>query len=349
MRRLPYFVRLLAGVVALTILAAACGGGDDDGSSPAAGGGEGDLTGSITISGSSTVEPISSLVAELFNDDNPDVSITVDGPGTGDGFELFCKGETDISDASRPIEPEEAQACKKAGIDYTELEIGLDGITVMTNPANGDVPCLNKGDLYALFGPESDGFSTWADADLLAKQVGGNGGFPDSPLEITAPGEESGTYDAFIELAGIEDTALKQGVPEDEAAALRSDYTSSANDNVIIQAMEGSDGALGFVGFSFADSAGDQVKKIQVDGGDGCVDPSFDTISDGSYPLSRSLYIYVNNAKASTGENSAAITAYVDTYVSSTGLQEAVDGADYVTLPDQRQQATADAWSTAGS
>jgi phosphate transport system substrate-binding protein len=342
-------IGVVAGVVALTLVAAACSSDDDAGGSGDTGAtGSADLTGSITISGSSTVQPISSLVAELFNDDNPDVAISVDGPGTGDGFVLFCKGDTDISDASRPIEPEEAKACKKAGIDYTELEIGLDGITVMTNPANGDVTCLDKGDLYALFGPESDGIDTWDGADTLAKQVGGKGGLPNMPLEITAPGPESGTYDAFIELAGIEDTAIAQGVPEDQAAALRTThYTSSPNDNVIIQAMEGSDGALGFVGFAFADQAGDQVKEIQVDGGDGCVAPSFDTISDASYPLSRSLYIYVNNEKATTGDNAAAIGAYVDMYVSSTGLQEAVSEADYVPLPDDRQQATAQAWSQA--
>ncbi len=221
------------------------------------------------ISGSSTVEPISSIVAEIFNETNPEVAISVDGPGTGDGFELFCNGETDISDASRPIEPDEAKNCKKNGIEYTELEIGLDGVTVMTNPENSSVTCLNNGDLYALFGPESVGIDTWNGADSLAQQVGGNGGFPDAPLEITAPGEESGTYDAFIELAGIEDIALEQGVPEDEAATLRKDYTASPNDNVIITAMEGSPSALGFVGFAFAEEAGDAVKEIEVDGGDG--------------------------------------------------------------------------------
>ncbi len=127
--------------------------------------------------------------------------------------------------------------------------------------------------------------------------MGGNGGFPDAPLEITAPGEESGTYDAFIELSGFEDTAIAQGVPEDGAAALRPDYQSSANDNVIIQAMDGSPSAIGFVGFAFAEAAGDTIKEIEVDGGSGCVAPSAETIADGSYPLSRSLYIYVNTDK----------------------------------------------------
>ena len=136
------------------------------------------------------MQPITSLVAELFNEDvSSDVSITVDGPGTGDGFVLFCDGETDISDASRPIDAEEeAPVCEQNGIEYVELAVAYDGITVMTNPANGDVTCLNKGDLYSLFGPESDGIDTWDGADSLAQQVGGTDNFPSAPLEITAPG-----------------------------------------------------------------------------------------------------------------------------------------------------------------
>ena len=203
------------------------------------------MSGSVDVSGSSTVLPISQIVAENFSTANPDAQVSVDGPGTGDGFVLFCEGKTDINDASRQIEPEEAKACKQAGVNYVAMEIGLDGITVMTNPANSQITCLNKGDLYALFGPQSEGFKSWADANALAAKVGGNGNFPDEPLSIVAPGEESGTYDSFIELAGIEDTALAQGVPEDKAAALRPDYQSSPNDSVIIQGIEGSDSALG--------------------------------------------------------------------------------------------------------
>jgi phosphate transport system substrate-binding protein len=194
--------KLVGALAILAIVAAACGGSDggagDAGGGDIAGTGASGMSGSVVISGSSTVQPISTVVAETFNETNPDVQISVDGPGTGDGFALFCGGETDISDASRQIEDEEASACDKNGINYVELEIGLDGITVMTNPANSDVTCLNKGDLYALFGPESDGFSSWSDANDLAGEVGGTGSFPDAPLEITAPGEESGTYDAFI-------------------------------------------------------------------------------------------------------------------------------------------------------
>jgi phosphate transport system substrate-binding protein len=335
-------------VMSLSLVAAACGGNDNGGGTTGTTGttgGSQDLTGTIVISGSSTVQPVSSLVAELFNEDvAPGVAITVDGPGTGDGFVLFCDGETDISDASRPIEQEEIDACSKNGIEYVELAVAYDGITVMTNPENTGVECLSLGDLYALFGPQSDGIDTWNGADSLAKEVGGTGGFPDAPLEITAPGEESGTYDAFIELAGIEDTAIAQGVSEDEAAALRKDYQASPDDNVIIQAMEGSSSPLGFVGFAYAEGAADQVKQIQVDGGSGCVAPSRETIADASYPLSRTLYIYVNKAKLA--EN-PALAAYVDYYVADSGLVDAVTGAGYIELPADQVSATRATWDAA--
>ena len=330
------------GVVALVMVASACSSKSDTQSANASGSA---VSGTLTISGSSTVQPITQLVAENFTNANPDVSASVDGPGTGDGFVLFCEGKTDISDASRQIEPEEAKACKDAGINYVELEVGLDGITVMTNPANEAVTCLNLGDLYALFGPQSDGFKNWSDANDLATKVGGNGNFPDVPLTITAPGEESGTYDSFITLAGIDTTAADQGVPEDKAASLRSDYQSSPNDNVIIQGIEGSDSSLGFVGFAYADQQGDSVKKLQVDGGDGCVEPSSDTISDGSYPLSRSLYIYVNTDKLATNP---ALAPFVDYYLSDAGIA-AVTDADYVAIPQERLDASRQTWSDASA
>ena len=345
MRKLRTHAGLVTGLLALSLVAAACGGEEDppagDGTEPA----PEQLEGSITISGSSTVEPISSFVAEIFNETSPNVAISVEGPGTGDGFELLCSGEIDISDASRPIESDEAKACKKNGIEYTELEVALDGVTVMTNPENADVTCLNNGDLYALFGPESDGLETWSAADSLATQAGGNGGFPDVPLEITAPGEESGTYDAFIELSGIEDIALEQGLSEDDAAALRKDYQPSPNDNVIITAMEGSPSALGFVGFAFAEEAGDAVKPIEVDGGDGCVAPTPETISDGSYPLSRSLYIYVSAEAAVRPE----VAAYVDFYVGDEAMTTLVADVRYIPLPTERIEATRSAWETAAA
>ncbi|MEO8477637.1 MAG: phosphate ABC transporter substrate-binding protein PstS family protein [Actinomycetota bacterium] len=338
------FRRSAATIAVIVVGAVALAACSSDDSTNGGASGSAALSGSIVISGSSTVEPISSFVAELFNETSPNVAISVDGPGTGDGFVLFCKGETDISDASRPIEPEEAKACKNAGIEYTELEVSLDGVTVMTNPANTGVECLNLGDLYALFGPESSGIDTWSGADSLAKQVGGSGGFPDAPLEITAPGEESGTYDAFIDLAGIGETAIAQGLPEAQAVALRNDYLGSPDDNVIITAMEGSDSSLGFVGFAYAQGAADQVKEIQIDGGSGCVSPTAATIADGSYPLSRSLFIYVNQAKLSTSD---ALKSFVDFYVSDDGLQTAVSETGYVPLPADRVATTRSAWAAA--
>ena len=332
-----------AAVLSLSLLAAACGGGDEGGDGGVAGGE--DLSGTIVISGSSTVLPISSLVAELFNQEvAPNVAISVDGPGTGDGFELFCSGETDISDASRPIDEEEIAACEEAGIEYVELEVGIDGIAVMTNPANGAVTCLNQADLYSLFGPESEGFDSWADANELAAEIGGTGNFPDAPLEITAPGEESGTYDSFIEINGFEDFALENGVPEDQAESLRKDYQASPDDNVIIAAMEGTDTPLGFVGFAYAEQAGEGVKEIEIDGGSGCVAPTTEAIADGSYPIARSLYVYVNAAKAA---ESPALAAFVDYYVSDTGLVDVVSEVGYVPLPSDRIEATRAAWETA--
>ena len=349
MRKFRKHAGLVAGLLALSLVAAACGGDED----PPAGNGTTDGTteppvaGSITISGSSTVEPISSIVAEIFNETNPDVAISVEGPGTGDGIELFCNGEIDIADASRPIESDEVKNCKKNGIEYTELEIALDGLTVMTNPENSSVTCLNNGDLYALFGPESDGIDTWNGADSLAQEVGGNGGFPDAPLEITAPGEESGTYDTFIDLGGIEDIALEQGLSEDDAAALRKDYQASPNDNVIITAMEGSTSALGFVGFAFAEEAGDAIKEIEVDGGEGCVAPTAETISDGSYPLSRSLYIYVSADAAARPE----VAAFVDYYLSDEALATGglAEQVGYIALPSDRTEGTRSTWESAAA
>ena len=333
---------LVAALLALALVGAACGGSSEAGGGA---GGDGALTGSIFISGSSTVEPISSLVAELFAEENPDVEITVEGPGTGDGFELFCNGETDISDASRPIEQEEIDACAANGIEYTELEVALDGISVLTSPGNDSAQCLNSGDLYALVGPESEGFDSWADANDLAAEVDASAApYPDAPLDITAPGEESGTYDAFIELSGIPDIAVERGLSEDESETTRPDYQASANDNVIIDGIAGSDTSFGWVGFSFFEQNQDVVKAFEIDGGEGCVAPSFETIADGSYPLSRSLYIYVNNAKAAEND---ALASYVDFYLSDTGLRTAVQEVAYVVLPDDRIEATRSTWESA--
>ena len=265
----------------------------------------GSAEGEIVAIGSSTVEPIVSIALEDFAAANEGVTFEVDGPGTGDGFALFCEDGSDIATASRAIDDDEAATCSDAGIEYVELKIGIDGLSVITSPENTTVTCLSSGDLYALFGPESVGFENWSDANDLAAEVGGDFGelhtpYEDASLDIHAPGEESGTYTSFIDLAlgDVADARVAAGaITEDEAATLRPDYTSSADDNVIIENIGGSASSLGFVGFAFADQNADSVKTLEVDAGDGCVAPDPDTIASGEYPLSRDLFIYVNTAR----------------------------------------------------
>lgn len=289
----------------------------------------GDLEGEIFVSGSSTVEPISVRVAELFEDVAPGVFVDVEGPGTGDGFQKFCNGETDISDASRAIKDSEAEACAAAGIEYTEILVGIDGIGVMTHDGN-PVDCVTFENLYGLIGPESDDVTNWAQANDIAGE-----GMPDEPLDIFGPGEESGTYDSFIEIV-IEDIADERG----QEATTRSTYSPSADDNVILSGIQSSDTSLGWVGFAFAHNA-EGVKLLEVDGGDGCVAATPETIASNEYPISRNLYIYVNNAKAA---ESPALQAFVDFYV-TTGLTDAVSEVGYVALTPEAQADVAAAWN----
>lgn len=327
-------------VLALMLTAAACGGDDvgtddttDDGTTDtSAAEAPGDASGSIAISGSSTVEPISALVGQRYSDANPEVAITVDGPGTGDGFQLFCSGETDISDASRAIQDEEASLCADRGIEYIELQVGIDGLSVLTNTANNAVTCLNFGDLYALSGPESIGFENWSDANELAAEVGGSASLPDAPLSITAPGEESGTYDSYVELV-LEGIAEERG--QDPVA--RPDYTASPNDNVIVEGIQGSDTAFGWVGYAFYVPNQDVLKAIEIDGGEGCVAPTPETIADGSYPLSRPLFIYVNSARMAENQQ---LAGFVEYYFSEEGITAVAD-AGYVSLTSYDEQRAA--------
>jgi len=326
----------LAGILAGAVLMAAC----SNGGSPA----ESAVIGTLTISGSSTVEPITSIVAEDFKALNPGIDYSVDGPGTGDGFAKFCNGETDISDASRPIKDEEAAACADKGIHYVELKIGIDGISVITSPANDAVTCLSFLDLYALLGLESQNFANWSDADALAGELASLDGFgdshapyPDVPLDVTAPGEESGTYDTFVEFA-----ISKIAGEREQDAVTRLDYTASGDDNIIIEGISGSDSSLGWVGFAFADENADSVKSLAVDGGDGCVAPTPETIASGDYPMSRPLFIYVNTDKEATNP---AITAFVDYYLSNAGIA-AVTEADYIALTADELAATRSTWDS---
>ncbi len=304
---------LIIGLLAASLLAAACG--DETGTQTGETGGN-DLSGTVNVSGSSTVAPITTRVAEKFETEAPDVKVNVDGPGTGDGFVLFCNGETDISDASRPIKKAEADACAAKNINFIELKVGIDGLTVMTNPANTAVECLSFPDLYALAGPESQGFKKWSDAQALAKELGSATKFPAAAFDMSAPGEESGTYDSFVELA-LEPIAKKRleagKIKEDQVKTSRPDYQSSGDDNIIVQGIEGSKSSFGWVGFAYAEEQADKVKEIKIskEAGGTCVAPTAETISSAEYPLSRYLYIYVN---AKEKENQA-LGAFVNFYL----------------------------------
>ena len=312
--------------VSFLLMAAACGGSSSSGgestSESAA------VSGGVTISGSSTVEPISIRVAELFEDVAPGVSVTVDGPGTGDGFKLFCEGETDISDASRQIKDSEKESCFENGIDnIVELKVGVDGIAVMTSAANTAVECLSFEQLFALIGPAGEGAETWGEASP---------GLPDAALDVFGPGEESGTFDSFVEIV-FEDLAEEQGLE----ATTRTDYSPSGDDNVILQGIQSSDTSLGWVGFAFAVNAAD-VRLIPVDGGDGdCVEPTPGSIASNEYPISRDLWIYVN---ADAAAANPALAAYVDFYVTD-GLAQAVGEVGYVPLTDAAQAETQARWN----
>lgn len=306
-----------------------------------------DCGGNINVSGSSTVEPVSRKAAELYEAVCADAIITVDGPGTGDGFKLFCSGDTDISDASRAIKDSEAEACADAGIEFTEIKVAYDGIAVMTHPNNTAVECLSFIDLYALLGGQSEGFEDWSDANDLAAGLGSDvSPYPDAPLAISAPGTESGTYDSFVEI-------VLEGIGEEEEGEdgqfIRQDFAGNADDNVIIEGIAGSDSSLGWVGFAFAEGNLDRVKEVAVSkevGGE-CVTPTIETIADGSYPVSRALYIYVNNARA---ESNPALAGYVDFYLGD-GYNEAVTKAfgnsGYVPLPADELSEVQAAWEAA--
>ena len=297
----------------------------------------GAASGEIKISGSSTVQPISQGVAEDFNATNPDVAITVDGPGTGDGFKLFCKGDTDISDASRPIKDEEKTLCQQGSVEYIELKVAIDGLSVLTSKDDTKAPeCLSFADLYALVGPESENKKNWKDAQALATELGSTTQFPDAPLTISGPGEESGTYDYFVETI-VTPIATERKLPEDKTVVTRKDYQSSPNDNVIIQGIAGAEASLGWVGYAYAEENLDRIKFFKVAKEPGkCVEPTKETIASNEYPFSRALYIYVNEAKA---ESNPAVAPFVDFYLKDGTITAVNEDVGYVDLaPDALAQ-----------
>ena len=260
------WLALVAALGALTLGVAACGDDDDDDN----GGGGGDLSGTIKIDGSSTVAPLSEAAAELFQEENPNVRVTVGTSGTGGGFEKFCAGETDISDASRPIkDDEEVPICKENGVAYEEVQVANDGLAVVVNPDNDWAECLTVDQLKTIWDKGSK-VDNWNEVDP---------GFPDEELPLFGAGTDSGTFDYFTDAINGEE------------GRSRSDYNATEDDNVTVQGVSGENGGLGYFGLSYALENEGRVKTVQVDGGDGCVTPSTETVQSGEYkPLSRPLF-----------------------------------------------------------
>src|SRR6185295_5437378 len=220
------------------------------------------LSGTVTIDGSSTVYPITELVAEEFQKANTGVQVPVAFSGTGGGFKKFCVGETDINDASRPIKADdegEGKACTANAIEFIQLQIAIDGLTVVVNPANTFATCLTLAELKTIYGPDSPEDLKWSDV---------RAGFPDQPVERFMPGADSGTFDYFTETVN------------GEVDAATTFATQSEDDNTLVTGVEGSNNAIAFFGFAYYVENKDKLKALQIDGGSGCVEPTDATIND---------------------------------------------------------------------
>ena len=313
MNRTSFRGALVPGVAVLVLTLAACGGGDagSDTGSDSTDSTDSSASGSVAIDGSSTVYPMSVAAQELLNEENPDVKVTVGESGTGGGFEAFCAGDTDISDASRPIDEEEIAICKENGIEYTELQVATDALTVVVHPDLA-VDCLTVDQLVELWAPGST-IQNWSDLDPS---------FPDEEISLFGPGTDSGTYDY---LAGeVVD-------PDADEPATRDDYEASEDDNVLVQGVAGTEGASGYFGYTYYEQNADNLKALSIDSGNGCIEPSAETAQAGEYtPLARPLFIYVDNAKYS---DNPAVAAYVDFYIEN--LAEIAEIGQFIALSDE--------------
>jgi len=303
---------VLASAAVLAVGVAACG--DDEESS----GGGGDLSGTIRVDGSSTVAPLTEAVAEQFQAENPNVRVTVGTSGTGGGFEKFCAGETSISDASRAIEPDEVEACEKAGVDFEEVRVATDALTVVVNPQN-PVNCLTVDQLGAVWGPKSE-LSNWSEIPGLDEEF-------DEELQLFGPGTDSGTFDYFTEEINGE-----EGVS-------RKDYNNvGEDDNATVNGVKGAPGGMGYFGFSYYTENEGSLKALEVDGGQGCVAPSSETAQNDEYvPLSRPLFIYPS-AEALEKEE---VKAFVDYYLDN--VNEIAETVGYIPLTEEQLEASKDA------
>ncbi len=275
--------RLLAvgAIAAATLIVAGCGGDDSD---------SGSAGGTIAADGSSTVGPYVTAAAEGFRDEGG-VDVTVGISGTGGGFERFCRGETDLSNASRPIDEDEVTMCEEKGVEYVELQVANDALTVVVNTENDWATCLTVDELNAMWKPGSK-VSNW-------NQIRSD--FPDEPLKLFGAGTDSGTFDYFTD------------VINGEEGASRTDYSASEDDNVTVQGVSGSKGGLGYFGFSYFEENQDTLKAVEIDNGSGCVEPSVETAQAGDYePLSRPLFVYVKTESLERDEVADFLTYMLD-------------------------------------
>jgi len=272
------------------------------------------LSGRVSVDGSSTVYPVTEAMAEEFRRVAPDVQVTVGISGTGGGFKKFCSGETDISDASRAITAEEVELCAQSGIEYIELPVAYDGLAVMVNPQNVWVDYLTVEELKTIWEPDAQGVITnW-------NQV--RPGFPDRPLSLYGAGTDSGTYDYFVEVISGGDS--------------RGDFQASEDDNVLVQGIATDTNAIGFFGLAYYEENADRLKLVAVDdgdpsNGDGPIEPSAETVQNGTYrPLSRPIFIYVKASEADRPE----VVAFVDFYLASQNVRELVAEVGYIPFPE---------------
>jgi phosphate transport system substrate-binding protein len=283
-------IRIGAVLCALLLLVAGCGG-DDDG-----GGGNGDgLSGRIQADGSSTVGPFTTRAAERFQQEEGGVRVTVGISGTGGGFERFCAGETDLSDASRPIKDEEREICEREGIEFVEFQVANDALTLVVNAENDWADCLTVEELTKVWRPGSK-VENWSEI---------RAGFPDEKLTLFGAGTDSGTFDYFTEAINGEE------------GASRSDYSATEDDNVTVQGVSGTGGGMGYFGFSYFEENQDRLKALEVDGGGGCVAPSVETAQTGDYkPLSRPLFVYAKRGSFDRPEVKEFVRYMLDNAIS---------------------------------
>lgn len=297
---------LLAICLFATLVFVACS--SDDPTAKTSGSDSGTLSGEIVIDGSSTVYPLTVAAAEDFRKENPRVQIPVGVSGTGGGFKKFTAGETVISDASRPIKDSERELADRNGVDFIELTVAYDGLSVLINPDNDWASCLTTDQLSEVWKPDSE-VSNW-------NQI--NPSFPDREIVLYGPDADSGTFDYFTEEIN------------GDTGVIRHDFFPAVDDNVLVQGIAGDRGALGYFGYAYYVANADKLKLVAVDGGDGCVEPNEETINNGSYsPLGRPLYVYVNAASLQREE----VRAFIDFFLENAADLAASVG--YVGLPQQ--------------